>query len=75
VSSIDVIDLTGNPLDEKAYTQQLPELQKRVRLVFYDEQNEEITSHNHFPSYWWWVIGTGIAVAVIIVLAFIIHKR
>ena len=75
VSSIDVIDLTGNPLDEKTYTLQLPELQKKVRLVFYDEQSEEIISHNHFPSYWWWVIGIGIAVAVIIVPTLIIRKR
>jgi hypothetical protein len=72
ISSIDVIDLTDNPLNEKAYTEHLPELKNNVRLVFYDEyQDGELASQNGFPSYWWGVIGVVIAVLII----FIIFRR
>jgi len=70
VSKIDMLTLYVNPLNEKAYTEHIPELKKKIRLVFYDEQPNTIEEPNttKVPAWAWVIIAASIGVGAFFIL-------
>lgn len=73
ISSREFIGLNSNPLNQEAYEKHIPELQKKVRVVFYDKPqkatetpaDDAVSPQPSIPVYLWWIIGAAVISAII----------